>query len=190
MRDPLTGPYNRRFVDSELPVLLQRAAETGTPLSVAVLDLDHFKRINDTCSHEAGDRVLQQVADMMTARARMIGAAFGARLGGEEFLFVMPGVDGPDAVAEMTGLCQTIRRHDWRPITGDLPVTTSVGVSISPRGHGTVADMLREADTFLYQSKADGRNRISHRPEVGPGTECSAGATHRVGAVAGESGSP
>jgi two-component system cell cycle response regulator len=175
MRDPLTGLYNRRFVDTELPVLLQRAAENGTPVSVALLDLDHFKRINDTCSHEAGDRVLRQVAEMLTTRAQMIDAAFGARLGGEEFLFVMPGVDGRDAVEEMTRLCQTIRRHDWRPITGDLPVTTSIGVSISPHGHGTAADMLREADTYLYQSKAGGRDRIVSANGAGTGGTVAAG---------------
>ncbi|MDI6104247.1 diguanylate cyclase [Actinoplanes sp. NEAU-A12] len=161
MRDPLTGLYNRRFVDAELPLLLHRAAETGTALSVAVLDLDYFKRINDTCSHEAGDRVLRQIADLLTARAQTLSGSFGARLGGEEFLFVMPGVDGPGAVAEMSGLCQTIRRHDWRPVTGHLPVTTSIGVSSSADGHGSAADLLREADMLLYRSKADGRDRIT-----------------------------
>jgi two-component system cell cycle response regulator len=161
VRDPLTGLYNRRFVDTELPVLLHRAAETGTSLSVAVLDLDHFKRINDTCSHEAGDRVLRKVADLITARAQMLDGSFGARLGGEEFLFVMPGVDGATAAAEMSGLSQTIRRQDWLPITGHLPVTTSIGISDSSRGHDTVAGMLREADLLMYESKANGRDRIT-----------------------------
>ncbi|WP_433796652.1 tetratricopeptide repeat-containing diguanylate cyclase [Actinoplanes sp. CA-252034] len=164
VRDPLTGLYNRRFVDTELPLLLHRTAETGTSLSVAVLDLDHFKRINDTCSHEAGDKVLRTVADLITARAQTLDGAFGARLGGEEFLLVMPGVDGVAAAAEMSALRQAIRQHDWHPITGDLPVTTSIGISDSSRGHGTVADMLREADMLLYESKANGRDRVTSAP--------------------------
>ncbi|BEL06724.1 hypothetical protein Q0Z83_049150 [Actinoplanes sichuanensis] len=161
MRDSLTGLYNRRFVEAELPVLLHRAAEKNTALSLAVLDLDFFKRINDTCSHGAGDRVLQKVADLISARAQILDGAFGARLGGEEFLFVMPGIDGAEAVAQMSRLRQAIREHDWRPVTGSLPVTTSIGVTSTRHGHGTATDLLHQADLFLYQSKANGRDRIT-----------------------------
>ncbi|KUL40068.1 hypothetical protein ADL15_08490 [Actinoplanes awajinensis subsp. mycoplanecinus] len=161
LRDPLTGLYNRRFVDAELPLLFRRAAESGTMLSLAVVDLDHFKRINDTCSHEAGDQVLQRVAELLDARAQTLAGSFAARLGGEEFLLVMPGTGEDEAMTRMRALCQSIREHDWRPVTGAVPVTASVGVSSFRDGHGTETDLLREADALLYRSKADGRDRVT-----------------------------
>ncbi|AEV84685.1 Response regulator pleD [Actinoplanes sp. SE50] len=160
LRDPLTGLYNRRYVDAELPLLLHRAAENGEPLAVAVVDLDHFKQINDQGSHEAGDRVLREMATLLTAAAGA-GGSFTARLGGEEFLLVLPGAGAAEAAERMTLLCETVRRFDWRPITGDLPVTASIGIAVAPLGRAGSAELLHEADSRLYEAKRSGRDRVA-----------------------------
>nr|WP_240940343.1 GGDEF domain-containing protein [Planosporangium flavigriseum] len=167
LRDPLTGLYNRRFVDGQLPVLLRKAADAGTPLSVALIDIDHFKRINDTCSHDAGDQVLRQFTDLLTASVDELfspgeaGAsdAFAARLGGEEFLLVLPGIDGMEAVARLEKLRVAIRSHAWFPVTGDLPVTVSIGVTTVPTTGSSQSALLRRADHNLYTAKRAGRDR-------------------------------
>jgi len=160
LRDPLTGLFNRRFVDAEIPVLLGRAEESHAPLSVAIVDLDHFKRINDTCSHEAGDEVLRVVARLLSAAAGGTGGSFAARLGGEEFVLVLPDAGADAAVARAERLREAIRDHDWRPVTGTVPVTASIGVATRAAGHRTQEEMLREADTHLYAAKEGGRNRV------------------------------
>src|SRR4029453_18985109 len=87
LRDPLTRLYNRRYVDEQIPAILVRAAQTGTAVTAAVLDLDHFKRINDTLTHDIGDRVLVTVAELLSAAlAAASGSGVVARVGGEEVL--------------------------------------------------------------------------------------------------------
>ncbi|GAA2889957.1 hypothetical protein Acy02nite_32650 [Actinoplanes cyaneus] len=164
LRDPLTGLFNRRFVDVELPVLIGQALEAHTPLSVAIVDLDHFKRINDTCSHEVGDEVLRRVAELLTDSAASGRDAFAARLGGEEFLLVQPGADPSTAYAWAERLRVAIRSHDWRPITGAVPVTASIGVATSAESCRTQEALLRLADTHLYAAKEGGRDRTADGP--------------------------
>jgi diguanylate cyclase (GGDEF)-like protein len=164
LRDPLTSLFNRRFVDVELPVLLGRAEESHVPLSVALVDLDHFKRINDTCSHEVGDQVLRVVADLMTAVAGTTKDAFAARLGGEEFLLVLPGADADAVFAVAERLREAIRGHDWRPVTGTVPVTASIGVATSGEAWRTQETLLRVVDTHLYAAKEGGRDRTADGP--------------------------
>jgi diguanylate cyclase (GGDEF)-like protein len=166
LRDPLTGLYNRRFVDGQLPALLREAADTGAPLSVALIDLDHFKRINDTCSHDAGDQVLRKFSELLTVGIDELAGcdgpdspdAFAARLGGEEFLLVLPGIDGTQAVARLEKLRASIRAHSWRPVTGDLPVTVSIGVATVPVTGASQSALLRRADHNLYIAKHAGRD--------------------------------
>jgi two-component system, cell cycle response regulator len=160
LRDPLTHLYNRRYVDTELPALLRRAAGDRAPLSVALLDIDHFKQVNDVHSHEVGDLVLEAVARLAAGLvADGASAGFAARLGGEEFLLVLPGA-GPDAAhgcAEQ--LRQAIRRHDWPAIRTGLAVTASIGVATAPHGTGDHRALLRLADANLYAAKRAGRDR-------------------------------
>src|SRR4029450_3793452 len=104
-RDALTGLYNRRYVNEKLPALLGQAAVRPTPVSVAIVDLDHFKRINDTLSHSTGDTVLQEVAQLLVEAAT--GQALAARMGGEEFLLVFPGT----AAAEAARRCEQLRQR-------------------------------------------------------------------------------
>ncbi|MEV1287628.1 tetratricopeptide repeat-containing diguanylate cyclase [Micromonospora sp. NPDC049679] len=160
-RDALTGLHNRRYVNELLPALINRAAELQTPLSVALLDLDHFKRVNDTLSHETGDVVLQQVATLLAAAGKAAaGRAAAARLGGEEFLLILPDMDADDAVRRCEELRQAIRSHAWGPVTGTLPVTTSIGLTTVLDGQITPSALLAQADKNLYTAKRAGRDRV------------------------------
>ena len=162
LRDPLTGLYNRRFVDDQLPRLLDGGA--AQPVTVALLDLDHFKRVNDTCSHEVGDRVLCAVAELLQDVAASVagdGGSFAARMGGEEFLLVLAGPDAPTAARHLEDVRRTIRSYPWAELTGDLPVTVSVGAA-SFAGHTdtTVGELFGRADGHLYRAKRAGRDRV------------------------------
>ncbi|MDI6100333.1 GGDEF domain-containing protein [Actinoplanes sp. NEAU-A12] len=156
-RDALTGLSNRRFVDETLPPLLARAAADGTPVTAALLDLDHFKRINDTLSHEVGDRVLAEFARLLTRAAG--GNGIAARFGGEEFLLVLTGLPRATATARMEHLRRAVADHDWAPITGDRRVTVSVGVTMAGPD-STAASLLSRADEALYEAKRAGRDRV------------------------------
>ncbi|NJC71650.1 diguanylate cyclase [Planosporangium thailandense] len=160
-RDALTGLYNRRYVDEHLAALLERDA----PLAAALIDLDYFKRVNDTLSHATGDLVLQQVADLLTEAAA--DDAVAARLGGEEFLLILPDTDADEAVRRCERLRRVIQGHPWRPITGDLPVTASIGVTAVAGGRCTPSALLAQADRNLYAAKRAGRNRVVADPARG-----------------------
>ncbi|MFG1608212.1 diguanylate cyclase [Actinoplanes sp. NPDC049265] len=153
-RDALTGIYNRRYINEQLPALLRR----GEPLAVAILDLDHFKQINDTLSHATGDAVLQQLGRLLPDGTA--GPAVAARLGGEEFLLIMPGLDAAAATLYCERLRRQIRDFPWSPITASLPVTTSIGVATTADGTTTVAALLADADRNLYAAKRAGRDRV------------------------------
>jgi diguanylate cyclase (GGDEF)-like protein len=157
-RDPLTGLHNRRYIDEELPRLI--AADPD--LSVAILDLDHFKRINDELSHDAGDRVLARIARLLeTELADAAPDGFVARLGGEEFLLVLPATPVGTAAVRLDRIRRSIRTHAWHAITGGLPVTVSIGVAgvheAYPRDQ---AGTLSLADRHLYAAKRAGRDRV------------------------------
>ena len=162
-RDPLTGLYNRRFVDDELPRVLGEAAGAVT---VALLDLDHFKRINDSCSHEVGDRVLRAVAQLLVetdpANAdRAHAGSFVARLGGEEFLLVVVGLDPAAAVRHLEQVRRTVAAQPWAELTGELPVTVSIGAAHTAELTApTPSDVLARADARLYTAKRQGRDRV------------------------------
>ncbi|WP_219640782.1 diguanylate cyclase [Cohnella sp. CFH 77786] len=158
LRDPLTNLYNRRYMDERVDELIRLSTASGEPFSLILLDLDHFKRINDTLSHEIGDTVLIHVAKILEAAAKEPKAA--VRLGGEEFLVVLPDYDSKQALQFAEVLCHEIRSADWRPITGKLPVTASIGVSTFSEGLSR-SRLLTLADNNLYQAKRAGRNRVA-----------------------------
>ncbi|KUL32586.1 GGDEF domain-containing protein [Actinoplanes awajinensis] len=157
-RDALTGLHNRRYVNERLPALLLEAAAEHRPISIAIVDLDHFKRVNDTLSHATGDTVLQHVAEMLADAVP--GPALAARMGGEEFMLVYPGIGPEEAAVRCERLRLRIRAHAWGPITGALPVTTSIGITTSMDGHGTLSSLLAQADRNLYTAKRAGRDRV------------------------------
>ncbi|HEV7591234.1 MAG TPA: GGDEF domain-containing protein, partial [Longimicrobium sp.] len=157
MTDELTRLPNRRHL---LQVAGERvqAARGGTgPLSVLALDIDHFKRINDTFGHEVGDRVLHRVAEACRAALRrddVIG-----RTGGEEFVVVMPGADARVALEVAERLRVAVERVEWGDVAAGLGVTVSVGATEWTPGDDTFAAVVRRADDSLYRAKELGRNR-------------------------------
>jgi two-component system cell cycle response regulator len=157
-RDALTGLHNRRYVNERLPALLAEAAASRSPISVAIADLDHFKRINDTLSHATGDTVLQHIGALLQEAAT--GPAIAARMGGEEFLLIFPGADGAEASRRCELLRLRIRTHGWQPVTGSLAVTTSIGITTALDGRATVTALLSQADRNLYAAKRAGRDRV------------------------------
>ena len=163
LRDPLTGLYNRRYVDEELPRLLDQAG--AEPVTVALLDLDHFKRINDTRSHEAGDQVLRAVAELLQQAGAAAGpGSFVARMGGEEFLLVQVGAHPAAAAARLEDVRRAVAGHPWAELVGDLPVTISIGAAGSLGGSASPADVLGRADGHLYRAKRQGRDRVVTDP--------------------------
>ncbi|BFU44041.1 diguanylate cyclase [Krasilnikovia sp. MM14-A1004] len=157
-RDPLTGLRNRRYVDEELSALI--AADPG--LTVAITDIDHFKKINDELSHDTGDQVLVQVAKLLEdGLARVAPDGFVARLGGEEFLLVLPATPVAAAAARLDGIRQAISDHDWQGITGGRRVTVSVGVAgAGETSPPSPSGAMSTADRNLYVAKREGRNRV------------------------------
>lgn len=154
--DPLTGLGNRRAVDHHLPALLRDTAAAGRLVTLAILDLDHFKQINDRHGHLVGDRVLVAIAQLMRECVRQADVV--ARIGGEEFLAVLPDADE----ARARDICERIRQrvagHDWAAIAPGLAVTLSVGLASAPPYDETA--LVSRADQALYRAKALGRNCV------------------------------
>ncbi len=159
-RDPLTKLRNRRYVDERLSELVDAEVAVGRPLSVAFIDLDHFKQINDTCSHEAGDEVLRRVAAVLDGAAHDVEDGFAARMGGEEFLLALPGHDSEAAAHRLEGVRAAVEHIAWDGLTQQLPVTVSIGCAVAPDDGTERLLLLGAADRRLYAAKDAGRNRV------------------------------
>lgn len=164
--DALTGIANRRHFDRALDREIRRARREGLPLSLIFLDLDEFKRFNDTYGHARGDEVLRQVAHTLDETFRR-GGDLVARYGGEEFAVVLPGIDGRRAEL----YAERLRRRIWRLSIGHDAstiadrITISGGVATLSKGMIVSPDeLLQAADKALYRAKCQGRNRIASGP--------------------------
>jgi two-component system, cell cycle response regulator len=158
--DPLTGLNNRRFMERRLPAMIDTARERASPLTMMILDIDHFKRINDTYGHDAGDHVLKGFAAEL--QEIVLGGDLVCRLGGEEFVVAMPGVDANHAARMAERARRTIENKEF-PIgdaLGSVSITVSIGLA-DFRGQKDSADLYRRADRALYVSKSAGRNRVT-----------------------------
>jgi diguanylate cyclase (GGDEF)-like protein len=166
LTDVLTGVHNRRSILSLLEAELARAQRQGTPLAVALLDLDHFKRINDGFGHPMGDRVLQEAARALKQCMRQCDAI--GRFGGEEFLLLLPGTDREGAALLAERCRATLAALAITADNGErVPVSGSFGLAGCAAGPGTsVEDLVRAADTALYEAKAGGRNRVTLAPSL------------------------
>ena len=180
--DALTGLWNRPAILDLVQQEFSRARRAAGPLALVMVDLDHFKRINDTYGHAAGDAVLCQVAARMCGAIRPYDSL--GRYGGEEFLMVLPGCDPVDAA----GLAERLRaRIAGQPMdTPDgaaIPVTISLGVAATADAtHAEAEPAIRAADDALYQAKRRGRNRVEHAPSAAapcpPPPQTSLGVPH------------
>jgi diguanylate cyclase (GGDEF)-like protein len=157
LRDPLTGLYNRRHADHELPRLVASAQRHDQPLSMAMADLDHFKRVNDDHSYSIGDEVLRRFARIIQETAR--GADVITRYGGEEFLLVMPQTALEQANIVCERLRREVERHPWHEVSPGLRVTVSIGVADTVK-HDGLLTLVAASDTALHDAKRAGRNRV------------------------------
>ena len=160
--DQLTGLYNRRYLASHLSAMFDRAYWTGRSLSVLVLDIDHFKHINDTYGHDVGDKVIQGFADRISGAIRGIDLA--CRYGGEEFLVAMPDTDINFARIVAERLRQDIAGEKFILNNGRDIVEVTVSIGIASTDSSTDVDtaqkLIKRADEALYEAKESGRNKV------------------------------
>lgn len=159
IRDPLTGVYNRRYLDETFPRELARAQREFSELSIVMLDLDHFKVVNDTYGHSVGDQVLKNIATCLIDSIRLND--FVARFGGEEFVIVMPGMPAQQALERMELCRKEIERTVTQHNAHKIAITISGGIASCVTFHETQDELIKQADDALYVSKANGRNRIT-----------------------------
>jgi len=155
-RDELTRSLNRRSVIAALERECSRAGRSGAPFCIAMIDLDHFKRVNDTYGHAAGDAVLRAFAATVNETMRMTDI-FG-RYGGEEFLMILVGTQQDAALEAVERIRIKVAGRDWRAIVPDATVTMSAGIAGFRKGE-TIEQLLHRADQALYEAKHAGRNR-------------------------------
>jgi diguanylate cyclase (GGDEF)-like protein len=163
-RDSLTATYNRRYLDECLATLLDRPLDPAVRtlgLSVALVDIDHFKLVNDTYGHLLGDRVLQRLVEVLGAG--LPAGAFCARFGGEEFALVLPGQGYDEAVAVCEAARDRVARHPWFELAEGLRVTVSIGVGHCVGWPTEVERLVGSADVLLYTAKQAGRNAVAYR---------------------------
>ena len=159
VRDGLTGLYNRRFLEESLPREIERCRRRNLPLTVVMADLDHFKKLNDTWGHEAGDLAIQSFAE--TARRHFRSEDILCRYGGEEFCFVLPECPPEDARARAEALLRPQRESTLRFGRDSIgPITTSIGIATFPAQGVDGIEIVRLADAALYRAKLEGRDRL------------------------------
>ncbi|TWT01953.1 sensor domain-containing diguanylate cyclase [Planomicrobium sp. CPCC 101079] len=152
--DSLTGLKNRRYLDEQLLQLVREASETGKPLSLLVVDIDHFKHVNDTYGHPTGDSVLQELALKLQTETR--DQDIVARMGGEEFVVILPGMDTDNTMEMAERIRANVENGAWKHVN----ITVSIGVAAYENGDDP-ASLFLKADEALYHSKNSGRNRVT-----------------------------
>lgn len=166
-RDGLTGLYNHRVFQEKLSQELNRRVRTLKPLSLIMLDIDHFKQFNDSHGHQAGDAVLRQLAQIIVSQCRCASIDVCCRYGGEEFSVILPELELHNAVKAAERLRQAVANHAFT-IDGNKPagrVTVSIGVAgLSEAEDTSPEELVKKTDEALYLSKKTGRNRVSYSP--------------------------
>jgi diguanylate cyclase (GGDEF)-like protein len=158
--DVLTGLLNRRAMEEAAAEVVKAAVRRDRPCALLVLDLDHFKRLNDTWGHDAGDRALLAAGELMLARAEEVEHCQVARMGGEEFALLLPNSSAAAAHAFAERLRAEIAALLVTVADQQVHLTASIGVSVLQAGEATWTEMLRRADQAMYQAKREGRNRV------------------------------
>jgi diguanylate cyclase (GGDEF)-like protein len=161
--DPLTGILNRRAIFEVLEKCVGSADRTGRDLSILMVDIDHFKQLNDMHGHIKGDIVLKSVANILKSASRMHDEV--GRFGGEEFLVVLPDTGPEEAIAVAERIRREIQAHEDE----GLWVTVSAGVATYQIGFSSIEQFVDAADKALYESKRRGRNRVIHVRDITEG---------------------
>ena len=166
--DGLTGLYNHRHIHQELWEEFERVQRTGEHLGLVMLDLDHFKQVNDTYGHQAGDTVLQELARILRETAREVDKL--GRYGGEEFMAILPEADLDAATVFAERVRSAVEEHLFDVgLTSPIRLTLSAGIATYPNAQIANPDLLVDwADRALYAAKKGGRNRVMRAPDVGP----------------------
>ncbi|MGE0239656.1 MAG: PleD family two-component system response regulator [Parvibaculaceae bacterium] len=159
--DPLTGLYNRRYMENQTAALVEHAINRGKSLSLLALDVDHFKSVNDENGHAVGDRVLQELASRLKQSIRNIDMI--CRIGGEEFVIVLPNTNAEVAAKIADRMCRSISTKSFNvgARTGPLTITVSIGVAAVEGSSDTMETIMKRADEALYSAKRAGRNRVN-----------------------------
>jgi diguanylate cyclase (GGDEF)-like protein len=172
IRDPLTGLFNRRYMEESFERELRRADRNGAPIGAIMLDLDHFKQFNDAFGHDGGDILLKEFSELLLARTRDEDIA--CRYGGEEFLVILPGASLEDTQSRAENLLKAVRNIVVRSGGRELgQISASMGVAAYPKHGDSMRSLIGAADDALYQAKAYGRDRVvlagmPLRPAGGP----------------------
>jgi diguanylate cyclase (GGDEF)-like protein len=157
--DPLTGLFNRRYLERVVPDILRIERDRGQPSCLCILDLDHFKAVNDGHGHLAGDELLRHVANLLRQQLRRQDSVL--RFGGEEFLLVLPSTSQAEAVAVVEQLLGLLRTRPLALSSGlELQVTATAGLACTAQDGQTVQALLQRADERLYEGKRNGRDRL------------------------------
>jgi len=165
IKDPLTGAFNRRYMESTLDRELLRARRKGSQVGLILLDLDHFKKLNDSYGHQAGDEVLKSVAQVFSRVVRAEDIV--CRYGGEEFAIILPDIARETVCARAESIreaIQTLHVEHNGSLVG--PISLSAGVALSAPDVYRASELIRNADTQLYRAKRSGRNRVESGPEI------------------------
>jgi diguanylate cyclase (GGDEF)-like protein len=164
MTDPLTGAFNRRYMEGCLATAIERRHRTGEPASLLMIDVDHFKRINDALGHSGGDEALKRVVALISGRARKLDVLF--RVGGDEFMILLPGTRYAGALAVAEDL-RSLVAHS--ALIDEYRMSVSIGVSELQMSQ-SVGSWIEDADVAVYRAKQGGRNgvRMSGRMLVPP----------------------
>jgi diguanylate cyclase (GGDEF)-like protein/PAS domain S-box-containing protein len=167
VRDPLTGLHNRRYLEETLPRELSRAKRVGYPMALIMVDLDHFKRVNDTYGHPTGDAVLKAMASILLHGARE--GDIICRYGGEEFLVALPNMTIENALTRAKAWQGTLSNTSIQHGAFSVQITLSAGIAAFPDNGADVDTLLHLADEALYRAKANGRNRVEFEAaQLGP----------------------
>ena len=159
IRDPLTGLFNRRYLQESFEQAIARSQRTKEPIGVILLDIDHFKSFNDTYGHEFGDQVLQRISDLLTRHCR--ASDVPCRYGGEEMMLLLPGcsldITSDRAEALRVAITQEALHYQGQTISS---ISASFGVAAFPQQGTTASAVIQSADAALYRAKAAGRNCV------------------------------
>jgi len=160
--DGLTDLYNHRYFQEQMIVNMNNSNRYNGKFSIVLMDIDHFKKFNDTYGHQAGDAVLRQVAQILKKSVR--SSDIVCRYGGEEMVIILTNTQKPEAITTAEKICKAVAAKPFKLGDKEVSVTISIGVATYPDNAPNVADMIEYADKCLYKAKEGGRNRVEFEP--------------------------